>query len=81
MGAYEKVKAWLALLVGVYLILQSVALIISGSVFTAAGAEGASMGASGVAGLGLGSGIFMLAVGLVVTYFSWKLASWGWSNI
>lgn len=81
MGAYEKVKAWLALLVGVYLILQSVALIIGGSVFTAAGAEGASMGASGVAGLGLGSGIFMLVVGLVVTYFSWKLARWGWSNI
>jgi len=81
MAAYEKVKAWLALLLGIYLIFQCVSLIIGGSVFTAFGAEGAKMGSGPIGGIGLGGGIVMLLVGLVTIYFSWKLMRWGWSNI
>lgn len=81
MAAYEKVKAWLALLVGIYLIGQCIAFIIGGSFFTASGALGVQHNSGSMAGVGLGVGIPVILLGLVLIYFSWKLVSWGWSNI
>lgn len=81
MAAYEKVKAWLALLLGIYLIGQCIAFIVGGSLFTASGALGVKHNSGSAAGVGLGVGIPVILLGLVLIYFSSKLVSWGWSNI
>jgi|688.fasta_scaffold1282163_1 hypothetical protein len=81
MEVYTKVKAWLALLLGIYLIGQCIAFIVGGSFFTASGVFGVQHNSSYSAGIGLGLGIPVILLGLVLIYFSWKLVSWGWSNI
>lgn len=67
MSAYEKFKAWLALGLGIYLILQCVGLVVGGTLFTFVGGEGV--------------GILMLLLGFGIIYVGYRLAKWGWKRI
>jgi len=65
--AYEKLKAWAALILGIYLVVQCVAMVVGGSVFAAVGSPAV--------------GVPVILLGLAVVYASYRLASWGWKHI
>jgi hypothetical protein len=78
---YVKLKAWAALLFGVYVMVQCVALLFTGSfvIFTGDAISKTGQGTIGDSLIGLG--VFGLVLGLAITYGGFSLARWGWANI